>query len=231
MDSKVGSDYIVVNAYMEEMLSMPTSIGVLMAAPRYHHGDLRAALLTRAAEVVAAGGVDSLSLRELARDLGVSHGAPSRHFADKQALLDALSLDGFERLRITMAAVLPSEDDPRRADFAAQLTHLAAAYVRFAVANASLLVVMFAAKTRQESPAELKTAVDRAFAAPLRAIQRAQETGEVVEGDVDAVATGILATMHGYAALVTAGLFHPDQSGAELAGVIGRLMDGLRPRG
>ena len=61
-----------------------------MAAPaRYHHGDLRAALIARAAEVVVADGVGALSLRELARDLGVSHGAPSRHFPDKQALLDA----------------------------------------------------------------------------------------------------------------------------------------------
>jgi len=201
-----------------------------MAAPRYHHGDLRAALINRAAEVVAAGGVDSLSLRELARDLGVSHGAPSRHFADKQALLDALALDGFERLGASMSAALPSGDDPAAGDFSVQLRDLAAAYVGFAVQNASLLVLMFAAKTRQASPAELPAALDRAFAAPLRAIQLAQERGEVVAGDVEAVAAGILATMHGYAALVTAGLFHPDESGAELAGVIGQLMNGLRRR-
>jgi AcrR family transcriptional regulator len=199
-----------------------------MASARYHHGDLRAALIARAAEVVTAGGVDSLSLRELARDLGVSHGAPSRHFADRQALLDALALDGFERLRVTMAAALPTADGA--GDFAAQLADLAAAYVQFAVRNASLLAVMFAAKTREASPAELPAALDLAFAAPLRAIAQAQERGEVAAGDVEEVATGILATMHGYAALVTAGLLRPDESGAELAGVIGRLMDGLRPR-
>ena len=64
-----------------------------MTAPaRYHHGDLRAALIARATEVIATGGVDALSLRELARDIGVSHGAPGRHFPDKQALLDAVAL-------------------------------------------------------------------------------------------------------------------------------------------
>ena len=99
MDSKVGSVYIVVNAYIDVK-----SNGDCMAAPaRYHHGDLRAALIARAAEVVVADGVGALSLRELARDLGVSHGAPSRHFPDKQALLDALALDGFERLRVDLA--------------------------------------------------------------------------------------------------------------------------------
>lgn len=201
-----------------------------MPTARYHHGDLRAALISRAAEVVAAGGLDSLSLRELARDIGVSHGAPSRHFADKQALLDALALDGFERLRLTMAAALPAEDDPAASDFSVQLTELATAYVGFAVQNASLLTLMFAAKTRDSSPAELPAALDLAFAAPLRAIELAQDRGEVAAGNVDEVAAGILATMHGYAALVTAGLYHPDNSDTELAGIIKRLMDGLRPR-
>ena len=62
----------------------------------YHHGNLRAALLTQAERTLAEGG--DLSLRELARQVGVSHAAPRRHFAGKQALLDALAEDGFERL-------------------------------------------------------------------------------------------------------------------------------------
>ncbi|MGW3141017.1 TetR/AcrR family transcriptional regulator, partial [Streptomyces sp. NPDC001139] len=66
---------------------------------RYHHGDLRAALLARAEQTLRERGPGDLSLRELARDLGVSHAAPSRHFKDKQTLLDALAQTGFERLR------------------------------------------------------------------------------------------------------------------------------------
>ena len=62
----------------------------------YHHGNLRPALLGAAERALARG--RELSLRELAREIGVSHAAPRRHFADKQALLDALALDGFERL-------------------------------------------------------------------------------------------------------------------------------------
>ena len=69
----------------------------------YHHGKLREALLARAREVIEEAGVEGLSLRQLARDLGVSHAAPGKHFRDKQALLDALALDGFRSMnaRIT----------------------------------------------------------------------------------------------------------------------------------
>ena len=203
----------------------------MTAPPRYHHGDLRAALVARATEVVAAGGVDALSLRELARDLGVSHGAPSRHFPDKQALLDALARTGFERLQVDLIAALGQRGASDAAEaFADQLATLAATYVRFAVGNPSLLAVMFAAKHRREGPPELRAAAEQAFAAPLRAIEDAQQRGEVVAGPVEGIATAILATMHGFAALVAGGLLDPDNSGEALAGVVRRLVDGLRPR-
>jgi AcrR family transcriptional regulator len=195
---------------------------------RYHHGDLRAALIARAAEVVVADGVGALSLRELARDLGVSHGAPSRHFPDKQSLLDALALNGFERLRIDLADALTPVGPV--VPFREQFARLAAAYVQFAVRNASLLAVMFAAKHREQSPPELRAAVDQTLDAPLRAIEQAQRRGEVVDGDVEEIATAILATMHGFAALIAAGLLDPGASGATLTATVGRLIEGLRPR-
>ncbi|MET0965323.1 MAG: TetR/AcrR family transcriptional regulator [Nakamurella sp.] len=200
-----------------------------MAAPaRYHHGDLRAALIARAAEVVVADGVGALSLRELARDLGVSHGAPSRHFPDKQALLDAVALDGFDRLRAALdSAVTPADDV---LTFRQQFAEIAAAYVNFAVLNAPLLAIMFAAKHRAEAPDDVRLAVDRTFAGPLRMIEQAQLRGEVVGGEVEDIATAIMATMHGFAALIAAGLLHPDTSDAMLAATVDRLVDGLRPR-
>ena len=70
----------------------------------YHHGNLRAALLEQAERTLADGG--DLSLRALARQVGVSHAAPRRHFAGKQALLDALAEDGFERLGAELRAAL-----------------------------------------------------------------------------------------------------------------------------
>ncbi|MCL7021084.1 TetR family transcriptional regulator, partial [Vibrio vulnificus] len=64
----------------------------------YHHRNLRATLLEAAERSLRENGAEQLSLRELAREAGVSHAAPRRHFADRQALLDALAESGFARL-------------------------------------------------------------------------------------------------------------------------------------
>ncbi|MDH6627268.1 AcrR family transcriptional regulator [Streptomyces sp. LBL] len=79
----------------------------------------------------------SLSLRELARDIGVSHAAPGRHFKDKQALLDTLALDGYERLTQT----LKGAGDPSL-PVQPRLAVLARAYVTFATDNAVLVELM-----------------------------------------------------------------------------------------
>ena len=64
----------------------------------YHHGDLEAALIRSAGKILEKEGLDALSLREVARQAGVSHNAPYRHFAEREALLAALAAKGFEML-------------------------------------------------------------------------------------------------------------------------------------
>src|SRR6476659_10106990 len=98
----------------------------------YHHGNLRAALLEQAELTVRERGVEDLSLRELAREIGVSHGAPRRHFSDRQALLDALAQSGFERLGAELRAAIDAAGE----DFRARLQAAATAYVHFAVEDA-----------------------------------------------------------------------------------------------
>ena len=68
----------------------------------YHHGDLRSALLAAAWKMVEKEGVGGLSVREAARRAGVSHSAPYRHFADREALLAALVAEGFARLNAAL---------------------------------------------------------------------------------------------------------------------------------
>src|SRR6202011_966451 len=129
---------------MTTMMSTTTSFGTLapMNERPYHHGNLRTALLAQAERTVRDHGVQDLSLRELARELGVSHGAPRRHFPDRQALLDALAETGFARL----GAELSDAADGAGEDFRARLQATAAAYVRFATRDAALLELMFAGK-------------------------------------------------------------------------------------
>ena len=65
---------------------------------KYHHGDLRTALVATAWDMVARRGVDALSLRAVADALGVSHAAPAHHFPDKESLIDALRAEAWRRV-------------------------------------------------------------------------------------------------------------------------------------
>ena len=149
----------------------------------------------------------------------MSHGAPRRHFADKQALLDALAEEGFDRLGGTLS------DAATAGDFTARLAALARAYVRFATEHGALLDLMFAGKHRS---AGLEAAADRAFAAPLALIAEAQAAGEVVAGDPDRVAEAAFAAVHGLAALAGAGVLEADH--ALIDETVERLVLGLKPR-
>src|SRR5512140_1257644 len=101
------------------------------ARPRagYHHGDLRRALVDATIELLADAGPDVLSLREVARKVGVDHRAAYRHFADKEALFAAVAEEGHRDLVATVRrdlARIPAGDVPER------LRALARAYTRFA---------------------------------------------------------------------------------------------------
>ena len=192
----------------------------------YHHGNLRAELLRCAERTLDAGGVQALSLRELARELGVSHAAPRRHFAGKQALLDALALDGFERLGAALEAAVTGAGER----FEDRLAALARTYVRFATDHAPLLELMFAGKHAPGADPRLRAASDRAFAVALDVIPAGQAAGEVVAGDPDEVAVVVFAALQGLATLTTTGLLDPASLDATATAVSERLVLGLRPR-
>ncbi len=192
----------------------------------YHHGNLRAALLETAERALAEGGVQALSLRDLARRTGVSHAAPRRHFPDKQALLDALARDGFERLGEAMQAAR----DAAPPGFQAQLTAVAGAYVRFASEHAALLELMYAGKHRPDATDELRETAVRAFAGPLGLVAEAQTAGEVVPGDPAHVATVAWAALHGLAAMANAGMLEDAAFDDVVPATVERLVLGLRPR-
>jgi AcrR family transcriptional regulator len=99
----------------------------------YHHGNLREALLERAAEVIAEHGIEGLSLRALARDLDVSHSAPARHFADRSELLVELAQAGFRR----SIEAMDEGADRAGTDPIARYRALGRSYVRFAMENPS----------------------------------------------------------------------------------------------
>jgi AcrR family transcriptional regulator len=192
----------------------------------YHHGNLRSALLSCAERTLRDHGAGQLSLRELARQVGVSHAAPRRHFADKQSLLDALAEDGFERLGRELREAM----DGAGGGFRPRLLAFAHTYVRFATQHAALLDLMFAGKHRPGAADSLREAADRAFEAPLALVTEAQAAGEVVPGDPQRVAIVAWAALHGLASMVNSGML--DDAGLDelVAGATERLVLGLRPR-
>jgi AcrR family transcriptional regulator len=189
----------------------------------YHHGNLRTALLEQAERTVRERGAQELSLRELAREVGVSHGAPRRHFPDRQALLDALAEAGFARL----GAELRRAIDGAGEEFEARLQATAAAYVRFATRDAALLELMFAGKHRQESGA-LHEAADRAFAVMLDLIDQGQAQGALEPGQPERIGLVLLATIQGIAALVSGGIVAPEHVDRLVADAIAHFLRGSR---
>ncbi|KAF3466209.1 TetR/AcrR family transcriptional regulator [Streptomyces sp. Tu 3180] len=196
------------------------------ASRPYHHGDLRSTLLAGAERTLREKGAGALSLRELAREAGVSHAAPGRHFKDKQALLDALALSGYDRL----AQALDAADDPAL-PLQARLTALARAYLGFATDNAELLELMYARKHDPESAGRMADGVERTVGLIGRVVAEAQGRGEIVEGDPAHLTVVLGAVLHGLA-VFTAG----DKSAAyasQHGGVeelVHLLLHGLKPR-
>ncbi|WP_405180510.1 TetR/AcrR family transcriptional regulator [Nocardia sp. NBC_01377] len=196
----------------------------LTRARSYHHGDLRAELLQRAETTLRESGVDGLSLRQLARDVGVSHAAPTRHFRDKQALLDALAVAGFERLGASFDALTPAES------FAEPMRAMALTYLRFATENSALLALMFARRHSPVAGDEMSRAVDHAFARPVSLIANAQTRGEIIPGDPRRIALTAVAALQGLATFLGSGLVFPEAADAWLDDTVTHVMLGLRPR-
>jgi AcrR family transcriptional regulator len=127
--------------------------------PRYHHGDLRAALLRAGEEELAEKGYAGFTLRGTAKRAGVSHAAPAHHFRDSGALLTALAARGFARLTAAMRkAQAAAPSDP-----AAQLVASGIGYLRFGLANPALLQLMFGRRRQDADDPELQRNGAEAF--------------------------------------------------------------------
>ena len=105
----------------------------------YHHGNLRDKILERAAEIIGEDGIEALSLRRIARDLGVSHGAPNRHFKSRAELLAELGAEAWFRAR---TAVLQAADDTGSDNPHIRLNAMGRGFLKWALNHGSLLAVI-----------------------------------------------------------------------------------------
>lgn len=183
----------------------------------YHHGDLHAALIRTALQVIEAEGAEELTLRGLAARAGVSAMAPYRHFADKAALLEAVAVEGFRMMRAAFADV----DEPRNARRA--LTAFGGAYVAFAAEHPGLFRLMFGGPppTPDDGLADDADTVMGLIAARIAEIVPPARRGDVL--------LAAWSAMHGLATLIASGRLRgprekPEQLAARVAAV---LFEGL----
>lgn len=164
----------------------------------YHHGDLRRAVLDAAWELVAARGLRELTLREVARRVGVTHAAPYHHFPDRDTLLDAMADEAYVELDAAMTEAKQGIDEAGE-----RLFVLGRAYVDFARRRPERIEVMFRRKTaRTGGPPEQGA---RAFQHLVDAISACQEAGKAPQGDVYALVLSAWSLVHGLSLLAIEG--------------------------
>ena len=165
----------------------------------YHHGDLKNALIRAGAEILATEGAAALTLRRAAQRAGVSHSAPYAHFADKHALVAAISTEGLRTLDGRIAdAMARHGDDPLR-----RIAEMAWATVRFALEQPDQYRVTFSSVIEEESayPDYVETA-HQSFDALVQAVRSGQEAGAIPPGPADVTAVGLWSLVHGFASLL-----------------------------
>lgn len=199
-----------------------------MSPEHYHHGDLRNALLREASRVLEADGVEAVTLRSLARALGVSHAAPRHHVGSRTLLLAELAAEGYDELgdavETAMAGVPP--EGLREAT--------GEAYLRFALAHPQRYRLMFSSRLviGDDCPERLDRAALRAFSLMNRAVGDLESTWSPDRmGEAD---LGAWFALHGAVMLWIDGQLRPYLSEADflaaVAAVVAAMPDRSRGR-
>jgi AcrR family transcriptional regulator len=183
----------------------------------YHHGTLREAILSAAASSIEREGPSALSMRALARDVGVTHTAPRHHFGGKRGVITALAAQGYRQLA----------RDVRRANKAGDFVESGVAYTEFSRTHPGHFSVMFHPDLVDEEDHELRNAQDDLAAALTEGVAAylndshsgAASGSGPASGDAASLARAAWAIAHGFATLARSGnLPAPtDQSEADLA--------------
>lgn len=198
-------------------------------AVRYHHGDLRAALIDAAERLLVEEGDWTFTLRAVARAAGVSHNAPYNHFQDKRALLAALATRGFLALADAIESIIAATG---HVDVARRIEAAATGYVMFAVDQPARFRLMFSSELAGEKSEDLLAATSAAFGTLRVLIADGVASGELRPDATTTHALAAWSLVHGLSGLIIDGRAAVDldrPAVAELARHVGQtLVNGLR---
>jgi AcrR family transcriptional regulator len=199
-------------------------------AGTYHHGNLRQALLDQALASLRKRGAENLSLRDLARAIGVSQAAPYRHFPDKDSLLAQLATLGYRELGRAMRAALGQA----RSDGTSGLQAAGVSYVQFALRHPEQYRLMFGSyRIDQARHVELVRAANDAYSVLLETVREGVDSAELTDEPVEIVAAAAWSIVHGLASLIIderLGAKSSREATAIAERVTGLLIDGLARR-
>jgi AcrR family transcriptional regulator len=185
---------------------------------------MEAALLTSAAEILETEGPDGLSVRRIAAAAGVAPMGVYNHFESKQGIVEALFIDGFERLRAAMAS-LDEIHDPLEA-----LREGAARYRALALAHPMVYQMMFLrAVPRFEPSPDALEVCSGAFEGLVTVVRRAMAAGAVAEASPTETAHVIWSSIHGWVSLELLGIGFVEDQAAGFDRLCTALLLGLRP--
>jgi len=179
----------------------------IMKKTAYHHGNLKETLISASLEILSEKGIGGLSLRNVAKRIGVSHTAPYNHFSDKQALLAAISTAGHEQLyRLLLDTFEESKAPPKNT-----IPEIAWAYLQFALNNPSQFKLMFSGALEEERNHPAFEEVTRKTIALFEEIiVFCQNKGQLPGGSVDGLAIKLWSTVHGFTTLMLENQFPPE---------------------
>ncbi|MBI5294684.1 MAG: TetR/AcrR family transcriptional regulator [Chloroflexi bacterium] len=170
-----------------------------MKAKTYHHGNLKETLISAGLAILAEQGVEGLSLRSVAKKIGVSHAAPYNHFSNKQALLAAISTAGHEQLH----QVLLNTFEKSKRSSPNIISEIAWAYLQFALDNPSKFKLMFSGALEEERDhPDFVEVSQKSIALFEEIITFCQGKGQLPSGNVEVIAIKLWSLAHGFAYLM-----------------------------
>jgi AcrR family transcriptional regulator len=179
-------------------------------------------LLDAAEELLDAGGVEAVTLREVGHRSGVSHNAPYKHFANKEALLASIAARELRRRSDRLTTALAGDDPPEEI-----LRRALRRYAEWALEHPHRFKLIYGRWTVHSD--ELAQAAHAASDRLVAAVRAAQDQGALPPGDPERLMALLRALAHGAADLALAGHLSPDGKGhSDAAGLIDDLFANLR---